>query len=154
MMSRRWSSNLFCCTSALLSTMPSSCWWADRYDVTDRSFKKFRTSPLIFFETLKGFACCCFPCRGRWVCHWNSLTDWCDFTDPGCQQETASSRLKLSTPQGLRCSGLLDTDYSQLQSTIKPSVSNFTEQNLIQVCSATVCKTFISSMRSLALNGR
>lgn len=58
-----------------------------------------------FLETLKGFACCCFPCRGRWACHWNSLMDWCDFTDPGCQQETASSRLKLSTPQGLRCSG-------------------------------------------------
>lgn len=47
-----------------------------------------------------------------------------------------------------------DTDYSQLQSSIKPSVSNFTQQNLIQVCSATVCRTFTSSMRSLALNGR
>lgn len=31
---RRWSLNRFCCTSAPLSTTPSSCWWADRYSFT------------------------------------------------------------------------------------------------------------------------
>lgn len=49
MMSRRWSSNLFCCTSALLSTMPFSCWWADRYDVTDWSLKNAYFAQVLSF---------------------------------------------------------------------------------------------------------
>lgn len=147
MMWRRWSLNPFCCTSAPLSTMLSSCWWADRYSFTCFSIYNGNLIQIdFFFVRVKSFACCCFSsCRGRWASPSNSLTVWCDFTDPGCLRGTASSLSKLWTLQGLRCSG--DASW-------KSPPSNFTEHSLTCVRCATVYRTFINSMRSPAWNGR
>lgn len=107
MMSRRWSLNLFCFTNALLLTMPFSCWLADRYDFSVQCIVDVYLVQITYFikHGLLRLCWCCFPSRGRWVCRWNSLMVWCDFTDLGCLQETVSSHIKLLTPQGLLCSG-------------------------------------------------
>lgn len=89
--------------------------------------------------------------RDRWVCLWSSSMVWCVFTDHACLQETASSLTKLLTHQGLPCSGncLPSTSQNENPFTLICFVSD-----LMVVCSVAACRTFISSMRSLALNGR
>lgn len=94
---------------------------------------------------------CCFLCRGHWVSPWSSLMAWCAFTGHACLPETASSHIKLLTLQGLLCSGNSLALTFPLK--ILPSFSTHTvplNGNLL----FTVYRTFISSMKSLALNGR
>lgn len=108
-----------------------------------------------FLETLKGFACCCFGLQRPMGVSLKQFDGLMRFYRP-----RMSARDRFLTFKALNTSGAPmlrwlpdNTDCSQLQLSIKPSVSNFA-QNLIQVCSAAVWRTFISSMRSLALNGR
>lgn len=88
---------------------------------------------------------CCALLRGRWACRWNNSTALCVFTDHVCRHETASSLIKLWTPQGLQCSG------NWAQATLHVDVHR---PHCFHASSALAYRTFINSMRSLGLNGR
>lgn len=115
----------------------------------------FVTCLSFFFNTvrcfLKLFLCFSVLHRDRWVCLWSSSMVWCVFTDHACLQETDSSLTKLLTHQGLPCSGNCLSSTSQNEN---PFTLICFVTDLMVVCSVAACRTFISSMRSLALNGR